>query len=94
MQKLIELLGEPNENKTNSEYESWKWIKGKDQRGSDLIFLVETTDDANEYAYSYTADDDTEIYEFADLDDILVYAKEFLQYVTEITTETTIVNEI
>ena len=31
MQKLIELLGEPNENKTNSEYESWKWIKGKDQ---------------------------------------------------------------
>ena len=27
MQKLIELLGEPNENKTNSEYESWKWDK-------------------------------------------------------------------
>ena len=40
---------------------------GNGIKGKDLFFLVETTDDANEYAYSYTADDDTEIYDFADL---------------------------
>lgn len=78
MQKLIELLGEPDVHKVGSEGESWTWFKGKD-----LFFTVESTDDENEYDYSYTADDITEISDFADLDDILEYAKEFLQYVTK-----------
>lgn len=81
LRKLFQLLGEPDSHKTSSEGKSWTWLKGKDQDGHDLFFSIETTDDDNEYEYSYTSDDITEINDFADLDEILVYAQEFLKYV-------------
>ena len=85
MDKLITLLGEPDVCSKNEDGDKvWKWIKGKDRHGQVLFFSVETCLPGSEYMYSYTEDDDTEICDFGDMEDILLYAKTFLEYVDQV----------
>ena len=85
MDKLIALLGDPDVCKKDEDGVTvWKWIKGKDQQGQVLSFSVETCSSDSEYMYSYTEDDDTEICDYGDMEEILLYAKDFLKYVSQV----------
>lgn len=85
MERLIKVLGEPDERKQDEDGNTiWKWNKGTDQSGQELFFSVETCSSDSEYMYNYTEDDDTEIYDGAEMDEILLYAQRFLKYVQQI----------
>ena len=85
MDKLIALLGDPDLCKKDEDGDTlWIWKKGKNQHGQDLNFSIETCLPSFEYMYSYIEDDDTEICDFGDMEDILLYAKKFLKYVSQV----------
>ena len=82
---LIKILGENYSHRTESDkdlgqYEVYRWIKGYDTNNQPLFFEIHTTNN-NKLFYSYTANDMEEISDFGKLEEILKYAKEFLQYV-------------
>ena len=85
MDKLIALLGDPDVCKQDDEGNTvWKWLKGNNQDGQELFFSVETCSSDSEYMYTYTEDDETEICDFGDMEQILLYAKGFLKYVSQV----------
>ena len=85
MERLIKVLGKPDIVEETEEGETnWKWFKGTDQRGQELFFSVETCGEDTEYMYNYTEDDDTEIHDWAEIDEIFEYAQRFLEYVQQI----------
>lgn len=84
MERLIKVLGEPDIITKNEEGDTvLRWNKGTDRSGQELFFSVETGSSDSEYWYNYTEDDDTEIGDWGEIDDILIYAQRFLKYVQQ-----------
>ena len=81
---MVTLLGDPDVVKQIEDGETnWKWIKGTDQSGQELFFSVETCGEDTEYIYNYTEDDATEIFDWAEMDEILEYVQRFGEYVQQ-----------
>jgi len=85
MEQLFKMLGDPDIVEQTEEGETnWKWLKGTDESGQELFFSVETCSSESEYMYNYTEDDDTEICDWTEMDEILLYAQRFLKYVQQV----------
>ncbi len=83
MKRLITVLGDPDVITEEDGETVWKWLQGEDATGQVLFFSVQTSADEQEYMYNYTANDDEEIMDWAEIDEIVEYAKEFLKYVQQ-----------
>lgn len=78
---MTNVLGEPDIITKNEEGDTvLRWSKGTDQSGQELFFSVETGSSDSEYWYNYT-EDDTEIGDWTEIDDGLIYAQRFMKYV-------------